>query len=216
MRVAAAAALPVVAVTLYFTFSRGAIGVAASALSSTSSSRTHEACSGDCRPPGCRWPSRCTGRTARSCSRGRLRRRRARAQGRTLALAVIGCAVAAGVLRALALPTDRRLGAVEGRRRARAGWRTRPGHRAVSCSGVAIVAFDLPDRIAEQHRAFERPRQAADRSDLRSRLTEVGDNGRLANWRVALDAASHDHPWRGVGAGTYQCSLGARPSTAAG
>jgi len=45
--------------------------------------------------------------------------------------------------------------------------------------------------------------EAVDTGDLRSRLTDLNNNGRLANWRVALDAA-HDHPWRGVGAGTYQ------------
>ena len=68
---------------------------------------------------------------------------------------------------------------------------------------VATVAFDLPDRIADQHRAFVEGNAPPGTADLRTRLTEVGNNGRLAIWRVALEEAKAD-PWKGGGAGTFQ------------
>ena len=40
-------------------------------------------------------------------------------------------------------------------------------------------------------------------TDLRTRLTNVGNNGRREHWNVALDTGDRE-PWRGVGAGTYR------------
>ena len=68
---------------------------------------------------------------------------------------------------------------------------------------VSVEAIDLPDRIADQKRAFERGDTPPGGLDLRSRLTKVGNNGRLDIWDVALDTAAA-HPWQGAGAGTFQ------------
>ena len=68
---------------------------------------------------------------------------------------------------------------------------------------VAVEGFDLPDRIADQRRAFIEGNAPPGGADLRSRLTNVANNGRLNIWNVALDEAAK-HPWRGGGAGTYQ------------
>ena len=93
--------------------------------------------------------------------------------------------------------------------RARIGTRTRTivfsgvGITALLALSVATAVFDLPDKIAEQHRAFERGNTPPGTSDLRTRLTAVGNNGRLAIWHVALDEAKQNE-LRGGGAGTYR------------
>ena len=109
----------------------------------------------------------------------------ARAQGRSLLVVVIACMVAAGVLRWLALRIDRRV------ERVRMGARTRTivfsgaGIAVLLVLAVATAAFDLPDRFAEQRRAFVRGNAPPGGADLRTRLTSVGNNGRLYLWRVA-------------------------------
>jgi O-antigen ligase len=204
VRVAAAAALPVVAVTLYFTFSRGGI---AAAIAGTAAYMILA------HPRGLLAALPAAGvplAVALHSAYGADRLARydyagadARAQGRSLLLVVIGCMVAAGVLRWLALRIDRRL------LRARIGRRTRTivfsaaGIAALLALAVATAAFDLPDRIAEQHRAFERGNTPPGGADLRSRLTKVGNNGRLAIWHVALEEAARN-PLRGSGAGTFR------------
>ena len=60
---------------------------------------------------------------------------------------------------------------------------------------MATAAFDLPDKIAEQHRAFERGNTPPGTSDLRTRLTAVGNSAAEANTlyeraeRILLDEA---------------------------
>ena len=204
VRIAAAAALPVVAVTLYFSFSRGGIAVAivgtalylilahprglAGALPAAGiplAIALHSAYGSDL--------------LAQQDYIGAG----TRAQGRSLLVVVIACSIAAAVLRWLALRIDRRL------LRARIGRRTRTivfsatGVAALLALAVATAAFDLPDRIADQRRAFVEGNAPPGGADLRSRLTKVGNNGRLAIWRVALREAEA-HPWKGSGAGTFR------------
>ena len=58
----------------------------------------------------------------------------------------------------------------------------RRGHRrAARARRWRQAAFDLPDKVAEQHRAFERGNTPPGTSDLRTRLTAVGNNGRLGD-----------------------------------
>jgi hypothetical protein len=204
VRIAAAAALPIVAVTLYFSFSRGGIAVAiagtalyiilahprglAGALAAVTvplAVALHSAYGSEL--------------LAQNDYAGAD----ARAQGRTLLVVVIACAVVAAVLRWQALRLDRRL------IRARIGARTRTimfsavGITVLLALAVSIVAFDLPNRIDDQRRAFVEGNTPPGGVDLRSRLTEVGNNGRLDIWRVALREADAA-PWRGGGAGTFR------------
>jgi O-antigen ligase len=204
VRVAAAAALPVIAVTLYFTFSRGGIAAAligvalyllvahprglAGALPAVGiplAVALHQAYAADL--------------LAQYDYAGAD----ARAQGRSLLVVVIACMIAAGFLRWLALRIDRRI------ERVRLGSRTRTvvfggaGIAALLVVAVAIVAFDVPDRLAEQRRAFVEGSGPPGGVDLRSRLTQVGNNGRLDIWRVAAHQARQS-PWRGTGAGTFR------------
>ena len=127
----------------------------------------------------------------------------AREQGRALLVVVIGCVVAAALLRTLTLRVDRRMLKIRiGARTRRRGFAA-AGMAALVIFAVASVAFDLPGRVEEQREAFVSGNAPPGGLDLRTRLTEVGNNGRLAIWRVALDAAEQ-RPWRGVGAGTYR------------
>jgi O-antigen ligase len=203
VRIAAAAALPVVAVTLYFSFSRGGIGVAIvgtalylvlahprglvgalPAVAVPLAVALHGAYAADLLAQ-----QNYTGVDAR-------------AQGRSLLVVVIACALAGGLLRALSLRIDRRLVRVPISGRSRRVAFGAAGVAALLALAVATVVFDLPDRIADQHRAFLHGNTPPGGSDLRSRLTKVGNNGRLAVWRVALKEAARA-PWRGTGAGTF-------------
>jgi O-Antigen ligase len=127
----------------------------------------------------------------------------AASQGRHVALVVLACAAAAAGLRAAALPLDRRLEAI----------RIAPGRLRLLRAGVAVglvvavgagaLAADAPRRISDARATFSEGRYMDYSSDLRSRLTSAVDNGRIDNWRVALDGFD-EQPLHGTGAGTYR------------
>jgi O-antigen ligase/polysaccharide polymerase Wzy-like membrane protein len=126
-------------------------------------------------------------------------------QGRHVALVVLACAVAAAVLRAAALPLDRRIEAIriapERLRLLRAG----VAAGLVVAVGVGALAAGAPRRISDARATFSEGRYMDYSSDLRSRLTSAVDNGRIDNWRVALDGFDAQ-PLHGTGAGTYRIS----------
>jgi len=204
VRVLAAMAVPAVAVTLYFTFSRGGIaaaivGVAAYlvlghprgllpalvAVVPVTVYALSEAYGADLLA---------TGQFADPVAAG---------QREHVVRVVAGCMAAGGLLRALGLVLDRRLADV----RVAAHVRGRLWLVAVAAAALAVavvsVATDLPRRLDEERREFSRGAILPGSSDLRERLTQTGNNGRIANWRVARDAFA-EHPVRGTGAGTYR------------
>jgi tetratricopeptide (TPR) repeat protein len=61
--------------------------------------------------------------------------------------------------------------------------------------------LDLDERLSTQYDRFVDENEV-DPTDTRSRLTRVGNNGRLEHWRIALDGAD-GAPLRGNGAGTF-------------
>jgi hypothetical protein len=116
-----------------------------------------------------------------------------------LALAV--AVVVAGGLRAAALAGEPRLA----RLRVPGGRRTLAAVALallVVVAGGAVVA-DVPARVAEQRRAFAEGDIVPVTADPADRLGQVGNNGRLAQWRVALDGYRAE-PLHGTGAGTYR------------
>ncbi len=127
----------------------------------------------------------------------------AASQGRHVALVVLACAVAAAGLRAAALPLDRRLEAIriapERLRLLRAGVAV----GLVVALGIGALVADAPRRIDDARATFSEGRYMTYSSDLRSRLTSAVDNGRIDNWRVALDGFD-EQPLHGTGAGTYR------------
>ena len=204
VRVAAAVALPVVAVTLYFSFSRGGIAVAVAGVALYLILAHPRGLVGAlvavCVPLAVALHG---AYDADLLAQFNYTGADARAQGRSLVVVVIACAAVAGVLRWLTLRIDRRLARVEIAARSRRIAFGAAGIAALLALLVATVGFDLPDRISDQHRAFVEGNAPPGSADLRTRLTKVGNNGRLAIWRVALREADAD-PWKGGGAGTFR------------
>jgi O-antigen ligase len=76
---------------------------------------------------------------------------------------------------------------------------------AVGLAVVTLVAVDAPGRVADGWREFKSPaveRDIADDNDA-SRLGSLSSNGRYQLWNLALDAMG-SHPILGTGAGTYE------------
>jgi hypothetical protein len=205
VRVAAAAGLPVVAVTLYFTFSRGGIAACIAGLVVYLVLARPRGLLGAL--PAAGLPvayalHRAYG--SELLARVSYTGADAREQGRALLIVVIVTAVTAAVLRAIALRVDRRMARIDVGTRARRSAYAAAGVVAVVAAAVAVVSFDLPDRVDDlSNRFLSADTASPDPGDLRSRLTDFNNNGRIAIWRVAL-ADAHRHPWRGVGAGTFR------------
>jgi len=205
VRVGAAAGIPVLVATLYFTFSRGAIAAGAiGLLIYLLVARPRGALGGllAALPPGAVVLHACYGADLLSTYRPTVPR--AVEQGHEVALVVAACVVAAVLLRLLALPLDRRLAAIKvtpaGRR---FGW------GALGLAAMLIVAaFALsggPGYVERQADRFVEGTEVTREGDLRRRFTDVGANGRVEHWQVALDEF-RANPVTGTGAGTYSIS----------
>jgi O-antigen ligase len=203
-RLLAAAACPPVAAVLYFTFSRGGIAAAAIgvvlylliahprgllggllAVVPTTAVALWVAYDADLLA------------TSRFAS--------AAAEGQREHVLVIGavCMVAAAGLRALALPLDARAERwrIPEHRRTTVRWVA--GAVAVVALVVVVVAADLPGRIDQERREFAQGAILPGTPDLRDRLVRSGNNGRVANWRVAREGFEAQ-TLHGSGAGTYR------------
>ena len=125
-------------------------------------------------------------------------------EGHRVALVLAACAAAAALLRLAALRLDGRVDRLAAA--IRVGGR---GRRAALALGVvvAVVAVGFaggaPAWVHSQYRAFERGNVVDPGSDTRLRLTDAGNNGRLALWRVARRSFAGE-PLHGTGAGTYE------------
>ncbi len=124
------------------------------------------------------------------------------AQGHDLAWVLVICALVAAGVRAATGRLDRWL---IDRPARRIGTTTRNAIIVTGIVGVllAAVAVDAPGRVDRQWDRFVSGDVVDDRGDTRSRLTNLGNNGRIDHWRVALDGF-RDEPLAGNGAGTYQ------------
>ncbi|MGI8440035.1 MAG: O-antigen ligase family protein [Thermoleophilaceae bacterium] len=126
------------------------------------------------------------------------------AQGERLALLTAGCMLGAALLRAALLPLDTLSSRVRLPPRVR-----RPALAAVAVLAglgvlLAVVRLDGLGLVERQYTRFvEGNTLSAQGGDVRSRLTDTGNNGRLAHWRVAL-AEYRAEPIVGRGAGTFQ------------
>jgi O-Antigen ligase len=201
LRVIGAAALPILATTLYLTFSRGSILVAAFAVVAYLVLARPRALL-----PGLIAVGPAAAVAVIAATRADLlggaepTTAAAAAQGEDLALVVGLCVLGAGLVRTLLLPADRRLTAlVISRRVRRSAWAAAAALLA-SAALVAVVAFDAGDRVTEGVERFSS--DGNPRGEFRDRLLDPTNNGRLEQWEIAL-RAFRDEPVIGLGAGKF-------------
>ncbi len=84
------------------------------------------------------------------------------------------------------------------------GIRVRPRTTAAAVLLAAVIAFLVaggPHRLSHAWSAFKRPTPASNQSP--ARLGSLSGNWRYQYWRESILAAEH-HPFRGIGAGTWE------------
>jgi hypothetical protein len=203
VRVLAAAVLPAIATTLLLTFSRGALGVAVVGLIAyLLLTRLHTL------PTALLAIAPPTAIALRSAWDATLLASnhpttpQAVAQGHHVAKVVGACMLAAGLLRAVQLPADRRIEALRAMRHPPR--KVRAGARVALAALVAIVALALGGGfVHREYDKFVHGTAGPHTTQTRDRLTDPANNGRLPLWKAAL------HIYRtsklhGTGAGTYQ------------
>jgi uncharacterized membrane protein len=120
-------------------------------------------------------------------------------QGHRVALVLVACIVGAALLRIVLLPLDRHFAQFEFplpvRRHSWVGW-------GCLVAVVLVAAGVLHRTISDQYRRFVNPASITNNADLRARLTDPANNGRIYTWRVAWHGFESD-PWLGHGAGTF-------------
>lgn len=204
IRALGAAACPVLAATLLFTFSRGAIAMAAIGLLAYSILA---------RPrylvTGLLATAPATVIAVRSAYAADLLAREdhttpgAVAQGHDVAAVIALAVIGALLLRVLLVPVDGLL--ARARLRARLRYLLWTGGLAALVVGalVAAVAFDARQVAAEQYERFVEGATPEAEDSQRDRLADASSNGRLQFWKVAAEAFE-EHELRGTGAGTFQ------------
>jgi O-antigen ligase len=125
-------------------------------------------------------------------------------QGQEVFIVLVLCAVAAGVTRfaLVHMRLDERLAAIDVARRTRNVVAVTGAGVLLLGAGSAWIALDMSDRISRQYEKFKEG-DVVRTKDARARLTSVANNGRIQHWEEALDAFS-DNPVKGTGAGTYE------------
>jgi O-antigen ligase len=121
------------------------------------------------------------------------------AQGHDVAVVVGLCMVGAAFLRSLLLVLDARLPTVHLPGRVRMSVLGATGAAAL----VLVVALHVPSTVGDQYDRFVDPGPVGKPGDLRTRLTDPANNGRVDQWEVALNGYEAA-PMHGEGAGTYE------------
>ena len=201
---AGAAAIPGLAVTLYFTFSRGPIALAIVAtVAFLLLARPRGAIGGVLAVALPTAVALVVAYGADRLAEENPTRAAAHGQAHRVALVTALAILAAGALRALFLRLDARLARVELSRRTSRALSAGLVATVLVAAVAATVAFDLPSVVSRQYDRFVEGSSISSKGDLRNRLTDPGNNGRLVPWRVARDAY-RDAKLEGHGAGTYE------------
>jgi O-antigen ligase len=205
-RIAGAAAIPLLATTVYFTFSRGAIltgGIGIVAYLALA--RPRGAVSGLVAAVPAAAVAVVVAYHADLLATEHPTTQAAVSQGHRVAWVLAACTIAAAVIRLALLRVDKGLA---GMRRV-----IEPGTALVAAGGTLAVAVALalvlgaPGWIGQQYDRFtsDAPVSEGTRagSDLRQRLTSVSSNGRLDYWGVSIDEFEKSK-LEGQGGGTFQ------------
>ncbi len=202
-RVLAAAALPILATTMFLTFSRGSLVAGAVGLVAlVIVGRPRALTSGLLATGPAVALAILSAYGAELLASERPTSAAAAAQGHTVALVVVICTVLAALARGWLLKLD-------------AWWASRPapshalpGNRMTWSIILAVavsvaIAAGLSGAVGDQYERFvDGEPEGLVSADNRSRLATPRDNGRLLYWRVALEGFSQ-RPLSGEGAGTY-------------
>ena len=203
-RVAGAAAIPGVAVALYFTFSRGSIALAILAMAAyLLIARPRGAIGGLLAVAAPTAVALVVAYGADLLAQENPTRAAALGQAHRVAAVTGAAMLAAGILRAVFLRLDSRLARVELPVRT---VRALNGGLVVALTAavlVAAVAIDLPSEVERRYDRFVEGSVISSGGDLRDRLVDPGNNGRLDGWRVARDSYL-EAKLHGTGAGTYE------------
>lgn len=203
VRAAAAAGAPLAVAALIFTVSRGAVAVGALGLLVVLyATRSHATPAGLlCLVPAVGGAALIAlgvdGLSTHTPSPGAV------ADGERAALALAAVAIGAAVLRAALAALDRRIAAVALPRGRTWAWAVRGGTLAVVA--LAFVALGGVQRARDAADGFFASDTQSVAGDLpaRERLLQLGNNGRLEQWRVAYEDGFRPAPLLGSGAGTY-------------
>jgi O-antigen ligase len=211
-RVGAAATIPILATTLFFTFSRGAIACAMIALAVYALLGRPRALVTFVLSAG---PATLVAIKvafdANLLATPEPTATLALLQGRHVAVALVACVLWAGILRAMMLPADAVLERFAlrpelRRRAARIAW-------ASVAALVLVAVIALSGTIVRDYHRFVRSTAPGKVGDLRTRLTDPGNNGRIDMWRVAW-RQFESAPIVGRGAGTFADTWAQRRPTA--
>jgi hypothetical protein len=203
IRVAAAAALPLIASTLLLTFSRSSLALTLVGLAVyvvvARPKRLLTAAAAAAIPTAV---ALLASVHAHTVSSARYTTDAGISQGHHLALVVLACAVVAAVLRLSMLGLDRRLDAWQPPRISRS-------HVLGAVAAVVAVALIVgiaaggPSWLSHRWDHFVHEDAVGHTENPSERLGSVGNNGRIPQWRVAIEAFE-EKPLLGKGAGTYQ------------
>ncbi|HEY2478680.1 MAG TPA: O-antigen ligase family protein [Solirubrobacterales bacterium] len=197
----ASAAVPILAATLYFTFSRGSIAallIGLVAFAVLAARRELLTTAVAIVPPTVVVVLLCLG--THTLSTEHYADPAGVSEGHHLAWQVAACALGAGVLRRLLRPVDRRLARITLTPRFRRnGWIVVGVLVTVALVGGGIAASG---RIGHDFERFTESHGIEDTGELQNRLTDLNNNGRIAQWKLALKRFRAE-PVLGDGAGTF-------------
>jgi O-Antigen ligase len=204
VRVLGAAAMPVLGTAIFFTFSRGAIAVAIVGLVAYALlSRPRGLIGGLVAGGPATALAIVTAYHADLLSSDNPTSSAAASQGHHVALIVALCAIGAALVRVVLLPLDGALERVHLPRRARR-WVPATAWALAAVLALAVfLAAHGPHSVSSNYKRFVRGNAVVQSGDLRSRLGDPGNNRRIDQWDVALDAYRTDS-FQGTGAGTYE------------
>jgi O-antigen ligase len=138
----------------------------------------------------------------------------ATSQGHHVALVVALCAVGALVIRAFLLGLDSWFGLHP---EVRTGAVATVAAAAVVSVAVVSVAFDAPHYVSHEYHGFVHGGKVVNPGDERQRLSDPSSNGRMDHWRVGVRDGYDRDRLTGEGAGTYELVWAAdRPKEFAG
>jgi hypothetical protein len=201
LRVVGAATLPILATTLYFTFSRGSMMVAGLAVVAYLTLARPRALVSGLLAGGPAVAVAVVAATRADLLGGdEPTTAAAAAQGEHVALVVGLCVLGAGLTRTLLLPIDARLRALVISRRVRRSVYAALAALLASAALVSLTAFDASDRVGGVVEGFSTGGNPS--GEFRERLLDPTNNGRLEQWKVAL-SAFREEPVIGLGAGKF-------------